>query len=387
MKTALSFILSFFIVHTSAWALESSSEWYSKNPNNKVILRAELFLSSTCDHCKKADAFFKGIENQHPEWQLKRYWIDQDKKALLRFNQLLTEQQMNDFSVPSLFFCNSRWSGFISAETTGKDLVQALNYCTEQIEKKGRLTSTTVDTLRHLANANRFTTGLVKQPSSPRDYTLTLALIDSFNPCALFGFMGFLAFLLVEEQRKKQIIGSLLFIFSIGIIHYVQQVYTSTFFSLIPWIRIPALVLGLMIFYFVIQKLKNRAATVLYYVLSFLVGLITLIYQQTCVMNWSIIFEQWLNNQHMPSWESSLYQVLYQSVYIVPLILFLLVYLLLSSFKYFDPLRKKLIRIGLLFMLAIALALVIYPFIMHYLGISVFLLFILSIIGYFLNWT
>ncbi|WP_454781244.1 glutaredoxin family protein [Legionella sp. WA2022007384] len=385
MKTAFKLLLTFFIFQATVWAAELSPTWYSKT-DNKVIINVEMFLSTTCPHCQKADAFFHEMETKYPDLHIQRYYIDQDKDSLGRFYQLLSAQQMDDFAVPSIFICNSRWVGFDSAETTGKDLLQAINYCKKQIEHKGELTLETVNTLRHLANANRFITGLVEKPSRLQ-FTTTIAFMDSFTPCAFFCFAGFLAFLLIETQRKKQLIAALLYASSVAIVHYFQQVYPSTFFELLPWMHIPAVFLGLMTIYFVGQYYKKQYSKTLYFSLAFLLGLITTIYQQTCVMNWSTIFEQWLNDQHLPSWQASLYQLLYQGVYILPLILILLIYFLLCKINRFAALRTKLATIGLLFLLAIAVSLVVYPFVLSNLGVSIVLLFILMIVGNFLNLT
>ncbi|WP_131779354.1 hypothetical protein [Legionella bozemanae] len=385
MKTVFRLLLILLIVHAPVWAAESSPTWYSKK-DNKVVLNIEMFLSSTCSHCQKADVFFQEIEAKNPDLNVQRYYINQNKDALSHFYQLLSAQQMDDFAVPSIYICNSRWVGFTSAETTGKDLLQAINYCKKQIENKGKLTQETVNALRHLANANRFITGLVEKPSKLH-FTTTIAFMDSFSPCAFFCFAGFLAFLLIETQKKKQLIASLLFILSVVIVHYFQQAYTSTFFELLPWMRIPAVLLGLTTIYFVMQYYKKQPPIALYFSLAFLLGLITTIYQQTCVMNWSTIFEQWLNDQHLSRQQESLYQLLYQGVYILPLLLILLVYFVLLKFERFAALQTKLATIGLLFLLAIAVILIVYPFLLSYFGISLVLLFILMVIGCFLNLT
>lgn len=385
MKTVLRLLLILLIFHGSVWAAELSPTWYSRT-DNKVIIDVEMFLSSTCPHCQKADAFFREVEAKNSDLHVQRYYINQDKDALGRFYQLLSGQQMDDFAVPSIYICNSRWVGFDSVETTGKDLLHAINYCKQQIENKGKLTQETVNALRHLANANRFVTGLVEKPSRLH-FTTTIAFMDSFSPCAFFCFSGFLAFLLIETQKKKQFIASALFITSVGIVHYFQQVYTSTFFELLPWLRIPAAFLGFLTIYFVMQYYKKQPSVVLYFSLAFLLGLITTMYQQTCVMNWSIIFEQWLNDQNLTGWQESLYQLLYQGVYILPLILILLIYFILLKIERFAALRTKLATIGLLFLLAIAVSLITYPFVLSYFGISIVLLFILMVIGSFLNLT
>lgn len=386
MKTLFRLLLAFFIICAHASAADLSSSWYSKGADNKVVINVEMFLSSTCPHCQKADEFFRELEKNSPDLHIQHNFIDKDKNALIRFSQLLNSQQIDNFAVPAIFFCDSRWVGFDSATTTGKDLLKAIEYCKHQIENKGNLTKTTVNTLRHWSNANQFNSGMIEKPSALR-YTLTIAFMDSFNPCAYFCFSGFLAFLLIAEQRKKKIIASLLFITSVALVHYFQQVYTSEYFALLPWLRIPAALLGLLGIYLVIQHYKKQSNDPLYFLLAFFLGLIITIYQQTCIMNWATIFEQWLNNQHFSNWQINLYQLLYQGTYIFPLILILFIYLALLKLTRFAVLKTKFANMGLFFLIIIAMCLIIYPFILSDFIISLLTLFILVVCGFFINLT
>ncbi|STY29782.1 Uncharacterised protein [Legionella wadsworthii] len=385
MKSIFRLFLIFFILQSPLKAAEAPFTWYNKT-GNQLVINIEMFLSSTCPHCQKADAFFREVEEKNPNIQVQRYYINQNKEALGRFYQLLNAEQMQDFAVPSIYICDSRWVGFNTAETTGKDLLKAIDYCRKQIEDKGKLSKETVNALRHLANANRFITGLVEKPTK-FNFTTSIALMDAFSPCAFFCFAGFLAFLLIESKKKKQVIATLLFVLSVAIVHYFQQVYTSTFFELLTWLRIPAVLLGIMTLYFVMQYFKKQPSSILYYSLAFFIGLVTITYQQTCVMNWSAIFEQWLNDQHLSSWEANWYQLLYQLVYILPLILLLFIYFLFMRIKRFAAQGKKLTNIGLLFLIAIAVSLIAYPYIFSYFGISLGVIFILLVCGYFLKLT
>ncbi|VEB36643.1 Uncharacterised protein [Legionella sainthelensi] len=386
MKTLFRLLFAFFMIYAHVSAADLSPSWYSKNADNKVVINVEMFLSSTCSHCQKADAFFSELEQNSPYLHIQRNFINQDKDALIRYSQLLNAQQIDDFAVPSIYFCDSRWVGFDSASTTGKDLLAAIQYCKHQIESKGSLTKTTVNTLRHWANANRFNSGMIEKPSALR-YTLTIALMDSFNPCAYFCFAGFLAFLLIAEKRKNKIIASLFFIASVALVHYFQQVYTSDYFAFLPWLRLPAALLGLGTIYFVIQHYKKQSNDVLYCSLAFFSGLITTIYQQTCVMNWSTIFEQWINNQHFSNWQINLYQLIYQGMYILPLIAILFIYLALLKLKRFAVLKTRLASMGLLFLIVIALCFIIYPFMLSHFTFSLLILFILAVCSFLINLT
>ncbi|MFT4059899.1 MAG: hypothetical protein QM652_10170 [Legionella sp.] len=384
MKTVVRMLFVFFILIANLWAAESTSPWYTLSADGKATLNVELFLSSTCPHCQKADAFFNDLAPKAPNLAIKYHMINENKDALLRFNQLLSEEYMDDFVVPSIFFCNSRWVGFASPETTGKDLIHALDYCKQQIEKNGMLTPATVDTLRQWASANQFNAGMVDNPSFFR-YISIIGLTDALNPCSFFCFIGFLAFLFIEKEKEKKLFSGILFILAVGLMHYFQQAHTSLFYQILFWLRIPAALLGLAVIYFVVQHYKQQTNSIWYYALAFLVGLVAMAYQQTCAMNWAYIFEQWLGNQQISAVQSGFYQVLYQLTFILPLILFLIVYFILLKLKFFAVWQSRWVNTGRLFLFAIALCFIVYPMVLSYLGVSLFTIIILVICGYLLK--
>lgn len=368
---------------STVWAT-SPTTWYTIDEKKNVGITVELFLSSTCSYCHKADAFFQALEPRYPWLHVKRYVINEDKNALTYFYQLLSEQKMDDFSVPSIFFCNSRWIGFASLETTGKDLLYAIEYCKHQIEQQGKLTDPTINVLKRWANANLFNSNVVGEPSVVK-YIFVVGLMDALSPCSLFCLAGFFALLFMQENRKRQLMVGSLFILVIGCVHYFQQNFASTFFEILPWLRIPAAIAGLFIFYVAGQIYRKRTVNHLFLLVVFLVAFFTLVYQQTCLMNWSYIFEQWLSNQNLPAKQRGLYQFVYQCVYLMPIILTLILYSRVSNFKLFSKLKLRLHTIGILLIMAIGLFLIIYPFALANLAVSLLVVILLTICGWFLS--
>jgi hypothetical protein len=145
--------------------------------------------------------------------------------------------------------------------------------------------------------------------------------------------------------------------------------------------------LGGLAVYFVVQHHKKRTNNGLYFLLAFSLGLMITVYQQTCVMNWSYIFEQWLHNQTVSNLEASAYQLLYQILYVTPLFLTLVIYFALLKLKRFAAWHSRLVTIGLLFILAIAACFIAYPTLLSYLGVSLVTILVLIVCGCFLNLT
>ena len=145
LSFSLLFMLSFFAL---AEEKPQFSPWYKQSPSGEVQLEVEVFLSSTCPHCQQADLFFNKIEKKYPWLMIKRYVVNQDKSALEYFYQRLRQQNQQDFSIPSVFFCNTRWVGFDEDAKQGKALLSGMTYCQKNIRAQGELKQGIIDALR-----------------------------------------------------------------------------------------------------------------------------------------------------------------------------------------------------------------------------------------------
>jgi hypothetical protein len=289
---------------------------------------------------------------------------------------------MDDFAVPSAFFCNSRWVGFSSEESTGKDLLHAMNYCKQQIESKGGLTPLTVDVLKRWANANLFNTGMTEKPSTSH-YLMVMALMDAFNPCALFCLLGFFAVLFSQKNYKNQFISGFVYIIGLGLAHYLQQTSTSTIFELMPWFRVMAILFGLYLLFFGIHYFREQRIQHTLLICVMILAFLLQLYQQTCVNNWSYVVEQWIDNQQYSYWKRGIVASGYQIFYILPLITTLFLYSIIINRSAYNDLKIKLEKIGLLIILVCAFILIIYPLLLSSLVASVIVLFVLAVGAHF----
>lgn len=381
MKIKNFFILLLVFLNTQLWA---ETTWYSEDAQHKPRLNVSLFLSSTCTHCQKADAFFHELEAKTPWIHVERHVINEDKNALTQFYSMLNEQKMSDFAVPSAFFCNSRWVGFVDAQSTGKDILKGLSYCKQQIEKQKKLTPSTVSVLKHWANANLFDSSMEEQPKT-FTYVVMMAFLDAFNPCALFGLLAFFGLLFVQDKQRWKLITGVLFVTAIGAAHYFQQVYAIAFFEWLPWLRWPTALIGLIIFYLAYSEYHKNKIHHQMMVITFFFAWVVWLYQQTCIMNWSYIFQQWLSNQPFTTTQASLVQLSYQALYLLPPIVTLIIYLLLSRTERLIKLKPLLHSVGTAYLISISLFLIIYPLGLASFSLSIIVLILVAVLGWLLK--
>lgn len=360
-KSILTFFLIFFIA--SCWAARDQSPWFYKGKDNHLKLKVELFLSSNCSHCQQASAFFETLQVQKPWLQVNRYVINQDKKALDYFHEKLNQIKSDDYSVPAVFFCNSRWIGFDKPETTGNVLLKSLDYCYQQISQKGELNRSTQTVLKQWANASFFASGLINKPNAAVIIPMT-ALIDALNSCSIFVALALFSFLWLYRLKSTMLGLGAVFLVIMVAVHHFQQDHTVFFYYVLQRLRIPSALIGLGLIAYVFKIYSKKTEDHPNIFILILVGLTALVieaYQQMCMPNFSLIFTQWLDLQPISALRREAYLFLYNLFYLLPLVLFtgLLIYCRVG--RKLESIKLFLIFTAWCLLLIIGVLLVVYP--------------------------
>ena len=357
-----------FILSCSIAQANAEPTWFTQGEDKQVLINVDVFLTSTCPHCQKADAFFSEIEKKNPWLVIHRQEINEDKAALELFYNLLQQQHLNDFSVPAMFFCNSHWTGFADANSTGKVLLSALDFCRQKITQDGQLNQVTIDVLQKWGKASQLQVGTKKADSAASLITMA-ALTDAFSPCSLFAFAAFLAFLwLYPTDRRSQWAVGVVFLLSLGAIHFIQQAHAAFYYQYVEKLKWVEMLVGVILFFAVASTYRQKQTQWLslrdgpvYFLLIIATVFAVQAYQQTCVFNIAPALEQWLAEQSFSSTKHLAYILMYQLIYLLPLAVFLLCYLLYKRKKHIalhQPLWK---HTASLILISIGLILVFYP--------------------------
>ena len=376
------YLVMFFHVLVSYGASTQPGNWFSRDRTTGVTINVDFFMTSSCPYCHKAEEFFRELSIKKPWIKVNRYVINENRSQLQFFYKKLYGFHSTDFSVPSIMFCDSRWVGFQSAETTGKGLLHALEYCRQQIEKQDKLTEVTRNTLRQWsATTNSNIKVDFTVPSSHLGRVVFTAWIEAVTPCSLFCLLIFLSFLwLYPENRSVQFYVGLAFILILGLLHMGQYVYTAGYqkwmLSYSPWFsKISGVVLLLYVILYVqsrwLSGLRRLVAWTLF-VLGF--SMIAIYNQQLCGFNSGTLFQQYLITQTLTTSAFYFYQLTYLMFYLMPLVLLWCIYLV------FGVHPRKILPVSACLMLAfMGILLLVYPTGLSSLELSVMVL-ILSIL-------
>ena len=359
------FILGLLVLHCAIGvASPQSAAWFGRDAGQQVMIPVDLFLSSECPHCHKADVFFQKLEKKDPWIVVHRHIINQDKAALQLFYERLKQQHSDNFSVPALFFCDSRWVGFADEITTGKALVRGLAYCQQRISQQGTLTDDTVRVLRQWGGASQFEVS--NQPTAAL-FVAVAAITDALNPCTLFCLDALLAFLwLYPTNRWRQCGIGMVFVGSLLVLHYIQQVYASLYYQTIAPLSVLGMLLGIVLLFFVGLYYRNRPSfsgviRPWVWLLIALIPWVIRMSQQACPFNVALVFEQWFSSQTFSPWRHALYRMEYQIIYVLPSALLLLAFFLLGRKPRVVARHRLLSLAGCVMLVCIGVGLVIYP--------------------------
>lgn len=342
---------------------QQSNEWFSHDAAG-VVIKVDLFISSTCPHCHKANAFLSELTVKHKWLKVSRHVINEEKSQLELFYQKLQLFHSNDFSVPTVMFCDSRWVGFSDSDTTGKGLLRALSYCYHQVEKEGSLTEVTRNTLRQWSATNSSNVKLeMNKPVSLLERIVISGLMEAVSPCSLFCLLMFLSFLwLYPDCRRARFYLGLLFILALGIMHTAQFVFTDIYQQWMLSLRWISLLTGFVLIAYVVQyyRVQWRSGlqrSALWTIPVILLGVATAYsYQQTCNFSVGALFQQWLNTQTMTPSAYAFCQLTYLVFYLLPLGCLFVFYLIFNVHP-----RRLLPVIGCLMLAAVGVLLLVYP--------------------------
>jgi thiol-disulfide isomerase/thioredoxin len=329
-----------------------------KAQENKVNLY--LFWSKTCPHCKDEISFINGIKPEYPNLTVYDFEITTRKNALI-LKKIGQELEVDIASVPITFVGNDHFAGYLSDETSGKQLV----YLIEEYTKKGD-----PDVVGEIINSDK---GLSPTPSPEENesksklpeevkiplvgavkiknlslpvLTFVIALLDGFNPCAMWVLVFLISLLLGMRDRLKMWTLGTVFILASGFVYFLflsAWLNLVMFLGFVTWVRV---LIGLVALSMGVYQLndyvknKNAACKVTggkkrkkvfdrlkeitqrkefllalggIVVLAFAVNLVELV----CSAGLPAIYTQVLSLTPMPKWQYYIYLLFYIIIFMI----------------------------------------------------------------------
>jgi hypothetical protein len=216
-----------------AGAAPAETVWLSDGPDGRQV-HLYFFWSQSCPHCQAALPVMQDLEVAHPWLALHSAEISTQRANAERYAAMAASLGEEARVVPGFFVCGVLLTGFDSAAGRGRELLALARTCRE-------------DGLAAMPAADHTRLPLLGDVDPQRwslpVYTLVLAGLDAFNPCAFFVLLFLLSLLVHTRSRKRMLLVGGLFVFCSGLVYFLFMAAWLNLFLVIsssPWVTTAA---------------------------------------------------------------------------------------------------------------------------------------------------
>ncbi len=220
----------------------------------KPALAAEttlhFFWASGCPHCAEEKVFLNTLMEKYPQLTIKDYEITYDRKNLELLQKVGTEFQANVSSVPFAVIGKKQFIGYLNDGTTGREIEEAVkcaveNGCEDLVaglssEENAQQPKEQPQGVPETLKVPIIGELQVKNLSLPI-LTFVVALLDGFNPCAMWTLLFLISLLLGMKDRKRMWILGIAFIASSALVYFLflsAWLNLFLFLGFVLWVRI-----------------------------------------------------------------------------------------------------------------------------------------------------
>ncbi|OQW91773.1 MAG: hypothetical protein BWK79_16165, partial [Beggiatoa sp. IS2] len=192
-------------------------EWYTVEADGTLQIHFYFFWSKSCPHCRQAKPFIDQLPTIYPWLKFHSYELTEHEENVYLYIDIANSIHERANSVPAFVFCEQMQTGYGSEQDTGVFLKEQLEQC--YYHQRELLTAKTSPPVSS-AETQTAETPSVTEPEKPVAsaslhlpwlgeinpqqyslpvYTLVIASLDAFNPCAFFVLL-FLLSLLVHTR-------------------------------------------------------------------------------------------------------------------------------------------------------------------------------------------
>jgi hypothetical protein len=234
-----------------------ASPWYSRDASGELRLDLYFFWSKSCPHCQEARPFVEALPDQYPWINLHSLEITDYPAHAQQYAQMAAALGQEAMYVPGFFYCGQMLTGYGNADTTGQQLVDGLTACRASLQAQLGAAPATGETAAPAAVEGAVETAaetaislpllgtLDAQRLSLPLFTVVLAGLDAFNPCAFFVLLFLLSLMVHAQDRRRMLLVGGIFILFSGLIYFVFMAAWLNIFLWVGELRLITLLAGL----------------------------------------------------------------------------------------------------------------------------------------------
>lgn len=377
--------------------------WYSQDDAGNVKINLHFFWSKKCPHCRNALPFVESLSTKHPWLQVHVLELTEHKENVQKYIAMAAMLGEEARSVPAFFWCGQMSVGYDNEQGVGQTILDQLKSCRQRIINENDFTASQTTTANSEITVPILGSLDLQRFSLPT-YTVILAGLDAFNPCAFFVLLFLLSLLVHAKNRKKMLLIGGIFVFFSGLLYFLFMAAWLNVFLLIGQINAITYIAGSVAVLMALINIKDyfwfkqgvslsipdNARTGLFARMRKIVnsdnstamvfaamGLAAFanIYEFLCTAGFPMVFTRMLTLNNLSQASHYFYLILYNLIYIIPLLTIVILFSITLGAKKLQEKQGKILKLlsGMM-MLYLGLLLLLKPNWLNNAGIAVLLL-------------
>jgi hypothetical protein len=235
---------------------EPEPNWIERTEDGAVQVKIYFFWSLRCPHCRHALPFVESLERDHPWIQVDSRELTGDRANVARYIEMAKSLGREARSVPAFFVCGRMLTGYDSAEGIGQEVLDSARFCRDAatLSSEAEVAGGAPAGQVAIAPARSSESGSIQLPfggeisgadlSLPL-FTLVIAGLDAFNPCAFFVLLFLLSLIVHARSRTRMLIIGGTFVFFSGLVYFLFMAAWLNLFLVVGGGPMVTLVAGL----------------------------------------------------------------------------------------------------------------------------------------------
>ena len=335
---------------------KQASPWQFKTEDNQPGINLYFYWSKKCPHCLEAVPFVTRLQQQLPWLRVYSRELTEYPEHVEQYMAMADSLGKQARSVPAFFWCGNMLVGYDNPDNIGSNLQQELQRCYQWVSEGGKgakpdLASTFDNPMLFIPLLGEIS---LKEYSLPV-YTIILAGVDAFNPCAFFVLLFLLSLLVHARSRRRMfMIGGIFVLFS-GLMYFLFMAAWLNLFLVIGKINAITIAAAALAIALAIVNIKDyfwfkqgvslsipetakpglfqRARQVVntdnlpaMIAAAIALAVFANMYELLCTAGFPMVFTRILTMESLPTGTYYLYLVFYNLVYIIPLLIIVIVF-------------------------------------------------------------
>jgi hypothetical protein len=368
--------------------------WLLQDPDGTVRVPITVFWSKRCPHCLDALPFLDRLRREEPWIEVRDFELSGNRDHVALYVEMARGLGQEARSVPAFFVCGQLLTGFDNAGGMGARILGLAQFCRQaaQVGGSGAIPGDGTPALGQsgaidLPLLGRLEAGSLSLPL----FTLVIAGLDAFNPCAFFVLLFLLSLLVHARSRGRMLLIGGTFVLFSGLVYFLFMAAWLNLFLVVGGTPVVTAVAGAVALVIGVLNVKDyfwlhqgptlsipeqakpglfrrmRGLVAADNLGAMLMGTVALAlaansYELLCTAGFPMVFTRVLTLNDLSPAAYYGYLVLYNLIYILPLLVIVLVFTLtLGSRKLSEDQGRVLKLLSGLMMLALGALMLVAP--------------------------